>query len=412
MVVIESRSFFPESQNGFRRGRSCAHNLGTLTTEVITGFVSGETTAGLFLDIEEAFDNMVPNILVADLLEIGIPSRIVQFVNRMIGHRSLQFVVNGEISAPYVTYKGVPQGSILSPLLFNIYTSKCRTALVNGCQILQFADDIVLYHRSRNAQRSAGIVGESVVALSRFLLRRGLVVSPSKSALIVFDRKRRSDINISVTLDGFTLKPVQSYKFLGILLDRKLLGYSHVRSLTRKSKILIGIIRTVRGTWWGANPRTLLTIFKSLICGSVEYSGIDFPIHNASLLEPLERLHRAALRYCLGLRNSTPTNVVYAESGISPLKQRFLLLSFKFILRSMAFVSNSLIDKLKVLQVAILVNKNRHNPEKKFLLYQAFCACKKIQEYNSIIYKSPALSLRSGYDVLLPLGGVRVEIGG
>lgn len=146
-----------------------------------------------------------------------------------------------------------------------------------------FADDIVLFHRCRNAQRSARIIEGSAIALSRFLLQRGLVVSSSKSALIMFDRKRRSDFDISVTLNGLILKPVQSYKFLDILLDRRLLSYNHVRFLTRKSKILVGMIRAVRGTWRRANPRTLLTIFKRLISGSVEYSGIVFPVHNASL---------------------------------------------------------------------------------------------------------------------------------
>lgn len=121
------------------------------------------------------------------------------------------------------------------------------------------------------------------------------MVSPSKSALIMFSRKRNSVANISIALDGLVLRLVQSHKFLGVILDHKLQGHEHVHFLTRKCKSLVSIIRALRGTWWGASPKTLLTIFKGLIRGSVEYGNIVFPIHNASLLEPLERVQRRAL---------------------------------------------------------------------------------------------------------------------
>lgn len=173
-------------------------------------FVSGQSTSCLFLDVQRAFDNVVPNILIGDLVILGLPPKICWFVCQLISQRSIRFVINGEISSQFFSDRGVPQESTLSPFLFNLYTSGCMRCLPADCRIVEFADDIALYVRSSNIAHALRSLERSADGLSKFLYSRGLAVSPSKSALVVFSRRRVDPLSFSVELAGETINSVRS----------------------------------------------------------------------------------------------------------------------------------------------------------------------------------------------------------
>lgn len=271
---VESSVVLPPTQFGFHRRRSCSNNL-VLAADVYGGFASRQSAPCLFLDIQGVFDNVVPNILVNDLVTLGLAPKICWFVCQLVGQRSIQFVVNGEISPQFLSNKGVPQGSIFSPLLFNLYTSGCKRCLSNDCRILQFADGIALYVRSSDIDIVLGSLERSADRLSRFLYTRGLTISPAKSALMVFSRKRVNPLNFFIELGG--IKSVRSYRFLGVYLYPTLNGKTHAHYFMNKCGKLSNILKSLRGVWWGADPGTLLRVFKVLIRGSIEYGSFMFP---------------------------------------------------------------------------------------------------------------------------------------
>ncbi|EFN64451.1 hypothetical protein EAG_11587, partial [Camponotus floridanus] len=143
-----------------------------------------------------------------------------------------------------------------------------------------------------------------------------------------------------IELNGCTIRSVSSFRFLGVFLDPKLLGHPHINFLTQKANKLTSVIRSLCGTWWGSDPKLLLGIYKSLIRGSIEYGCQFLPVYHSSKINKLEKIQRKAIKICLGLRSSTPSNVVLAESGIPPLKLRCNLLSERYILRSLASTNN------------------------------------------------------------------------
>jgi len=290
--------------------------------------------------------------------------------------------------SPFMQKRFLPQGSILSPLLFNIYAANCKNFISRNCSILQFADDIAIFSRSDNLTSSLKDLELSANRLSSHLRSRGLEVSPSKSALLIFTRKRLIKNGLFINLEDSRIIPSPSHKFLGVILDSKLSGHEQVKYLVAKCGKLVNILKSLRGIWWGAHPCTMLSIYKALVRGSMEYGSSFLPMNNKDLIEKLEKIQRRSLKYCLGLRQSTPSNVVLAESGVPSLKHIFEFLAFKIIIKSFAFEDNILLDKLYALQLS-LINNNRHNIFNNFLLYKAFMSLKKLKDKIAIFRRPP-----------------------
>jgi len=178
--LIETQFLLPEFQAGFRSSRSCADNLITWTNRIQQGFLGRASTVAAFLDIAGAFDNVIPSILVADLRECGFPARLCKFIENLLSERRIFSTINGVIQDPLTTHKGTPQGSILSPILFNLYLRKIASVLHSDTRILQYADDVVLFSNLQNVSDSRESLIESLESLHSFLRTRGLDLAPHK----------------------------------------------------------------------------------------------------------------------------------------------------------------------------------------------------------------------------------------
>ncbi|EFN62498.1 RNA-directed DNA polymerase from mobile element jockey [Camponotus floridanus] len=205
---MERYEKLPSSQFGFRKFRSCQDNLSILTTEIHTSFIRGTFTACLFLDLSNAFDDVIPSILISDLVDIGMPPTLCQFIYSLIHFRRLQFVINSELSDTRFSYKGVPQGSILSPILFNIYISKLRKHIREDCELVQFADDSAIFVSSPQIDKALTELESYANKAIKHLTGRGLTVSPSRTSLVIFTKKHINPFAFSIKLGSHTVEPI------------------------------------------------------------------------------------------------------------------------------------------------------------------------------------------------------------
>jgi len=195
----------PELQADFRNFRSCADNLTILTNHVHLAFMNRVPLLAVFLDITGAFDDVIPSILVQDLRTLGFPARTCKFIENLLCERYIRFVENGELSEPRTVHKGTPQGSILSPLLFNIYLREISRHLHPDTNLLQYADDIVLYSWNSDTSLVHESVSSSLSLIYEFLKYRGLDLSPAKSKFVVYsisveDPPQTLKVFLSITL--------------------------------------------------------------------------------------------------------------------------------------------------------------------------------------------------------------------
>ena len=165
---LENNNFLPESQFGFRKDRSCSDNLAILLAEICLASPSNEFTACLFLDISAAYDNVIPNILLDVMLQLGIPKIICIFKYNLKIKQKIFFRINGENKSPHILFKGLPQGCILSPILYIIYTNHIHKVIHPDCKILEYADDIALFVTSDDMEEGIQILQHSLNNVNSF----------------------------------------------------------------------------------------------------------------------------------------------------------------------------------------------------------------------------------------------------
>lgn len=218
-----------------------------LSTEIYTGIALAQYTPCLFLDIKRAFDNILPNILFQILRDLKIPESICKFVYNLISSRLLYFNIDRELSSPYLTHKGVPQESVLSPLLFKLYINKLREETTNNCKILQFADDTVIFTGGFDSEEILHNLSLAATNISNYLENIDLEISPSKSSLVIFTRKRIDPASCTmIEVKREFINSVDHTKFLDIYLDYHLTGHLHVKYLFSKGSKLLNILKMLR----------------------------------------------------------------------------------------------------------------------------------------------------------------------
>lgn len=175
---VESKGIISKTQYGFRQGKLCYDNLSLLSIEICTGLALAQYTPCIFIDVKGAFDNLLPELLLDALRQLNILERLCKFIYNNTSFRILHFLVNNSLAEPYFTYKGVLQGSVLSPLLFNLYINNLHSSTTNNCKLLQFADDTVIYNRRNDIEKLLQDLSSATLNISKFLENLGLEISP------------------------------------------------------------------------------------------------------------------------------------------------------------------------------------------------------------------------------------------
>ncbi|KAL0114823.1 hypothetical protein PUN28_011868 [Cardiocondyla obscurior] len=240
----------PASQFGFRNKKSCADNVSILHSEISNGSENSKATAALFLDIQGAYDNVLCDFLVHRLKQLSIPPLILQFMFNLINKRIVN-VNFGSFNEVLTIYKGLPQGCVLSPILYSLYVSKLDHSikLIPFVNILQFADDVCIFSKSLDVDTALDYLEEEANHAANWFDSVGLSLAPQKSTLCVFSKniKIRNSL-YSISIQKSLIHTQKSVKFLGILFQNDLRWNAHVQSVKGSCQNALKIIQYLRNT--------------------------------------------------------------------------------------------------------------------------------------------------------------------
>ena len=231
----DEKDLIPPQQFGFRPKSSCEHALISATGAWMEEIDDGCLVGALLVDLSKAFDTVPHQLLLLELEQIGCSTDTIQWFHSYLTGREQRVVMLSETTDWRQVMRGFPQGSGLSPLLFNVYVRKLPA--VTCVRTFQFADDITNSAAQKNPKILEQQLLHSFNQTKSFCDEHQLVINPSKSQLIVFHaRGKKLPPDFVLEVDGCKITPAHSVKLLGVTLDRYLTFGEHIDNVVKKCR--------------------------------------------------------------------------------------------------------------------------------------------------------------------------------
>ncbi|XP_051170050.1 uncharacterized protein LOC127287259 [Leptopilina boulardi] len=319
------------------------------------------------------------------LHDLDVPSRIYNFIGFLISKRNLFF--QHDLSKSETCGVGVPQGGVLSPIIFNLILRELFNQLPLGVKAEMNADDLLIHVRFTSAAEAIDLLNTTVAILSGWL---GYAISVSKCQLALFSRSQINAGDIELVIDGQTLTAVNSIMYHGIILDRKLSWLPHIKYIAGRATAAVNVLKAMAKVSWGADPSSLLMAYRGLVRAHLEWGAPLFMCASQTNLKILDKIQYSALSVVLGYMITTPISVLLSECDKPPLYLRRLMLTDRFLLRCAAWRANPLIFKLQLLYERSLTKKFRNFNFVKLSLFSSYIRIRgllgKLEKSKKVLY--------------------------
>ena len=302
---LEHYEIYPDAMAGFRRGRSATDNVVDLVTYVEHQKACKRLCAALFLDVKGAYDNVTHEAILSALETVGLGGKIYMWVCSYLQTRSFYMTTENGPTTEYYSSRGVPQGGVLSPTLFNLTLIGLVENLPSTVRLSIYADDICIWTSGVTRLQLRARLQKAATMTSCYLRKQGLEVSCGKCAVVAFTRKPMSAYGISI--NGELISFSRSHRFLGVIIDRNLSWTPHVNYVKKRLTAICHMFRFLAGKKWGVPIPSMLQLYRVLFIGFLRYSLPAISNTGKTNLRTIQSIQAQALKICLGLPRSAST---------------------------------------------------------------------------------------------------------
>jgi hypothetical protein len=306
-------------QSGFLPGCSTVTQLIEIYDQFCKAVSQGKEIRVVFLDISKAFDRVWHAGLLHKLKGHGIRGTLLKWLHSYLTDRHQRVVINGIHSAWGKIKAGVPQGSVLGPLLFLIFINDI-THVIRRCKIRLFADDTCLFIHVDEPEEAAAALNDDLKNIQDWADKWLVTFSPPKTKELLITNKQPRDHPI-LKLNNQQIEPVDHHKHLGVHLSKDLTWKKHASEIAKKAARCVGILRRLK---FKIDRASLETLYKSFVRPILEYADSvwDVPDSNRHGLDILENVQTEAARVVTGATARCSTEKLYEEVGWEELAPR------------------------------------------------------------------------------------------
>ena len=312
MDHVLHNNLLSKDQHGFVNGRSCLSNLLQTLDELIDSYDKGLIIDEIFLDFAKAFDKVPHQRLLLKLRKYGIDGNLLCWIESFLGSRKQYVRIKNIVSDEGSVNSGVPQGSVLGPILFLLYINDLPTFIKSKAKL--FADDTKIYRVIRSIY-DADILQEDLNSLIDWCKEWRMFFNAAKCHVIHFSKKNP---NYLYHINGRLIEAPKTEKDLGVVISQDLQPREHIKGVISKANQTLGMIKR---TFVHLDKDIFLLTYKSLVRPILEYCHSAWSPHLLRDIDLLETVQRRATKMVIGM-NSLSYEERLKKLDLFPLSHR------------------------------------------------------------------------------------------
>ena len=322
---LKDRNFLYDFQSGFRKNHSTDSCLTYLNNKIVRGFDSGLFTGMILIDLQKAFDTIDHKILLNKMKYFGFSQQVIKWFSSYLADRKFRTCINNTFSESYALTCGVPQGSILGPLLFLLYVNDMPQAI--NCELLLYADDSCLVYQHKEVEVIERQLNENFSNICEWFLDNKLSIhfgeDKTKSILFATKHRLKQVSPLHIKYHDINIKQHSKVTYLGCIFDESLSGES----------MALKVINKINGRlkFLYRKNRFLSFPLRRLLCNALIQPHFDYACCswysnlNKKLKDKLQVLQNKCIRFCLHLGNRDHIGIEEFQAiNWLPVNDRFL----------------------------------------------------------------------------------------
>jgi len=298
---LDINNILVDNQHGFRARRSCETQLVGFVHDLTQSIKRGQVDVAI-MDFSKAFDVVDHRRLLYKLKFYGITGPTNNWINAFLSNRKQKVVVDGSISSEATVDSGVPQGSVLGPLLFLLYINDLPACIQSNVRL--FADDCIIYREICSAN-DPETLQEDLKRLEEWEKKWRMTFNVDKCHIMHITKTRKT-VKTDYTLHNQSMSVVQQATYLGVEFSSNLSWTPHINKITNKASQNLGFLKR---NFHSAKPETKAAAYKSIVRPSLEYSSSVWDPYHSNDIQKLENVQRRAARFVTNNYSKSPGTV-------------------------------------------------------------------------------------------------------
>jgi hypothetical protein len=320
---LSANNLLSLQQSGFRRKHSCQTSLHRLTEQLYSDLYDGNVVGLVALDLQKAFDTCDYSVLTKKLSYYGVRNVELMWFKSYLESRTQLCTIFNNYSDPEIVKCGVPQGSIIGPLLFIVYVNDLPSCFTR-CHVNIYADDTAFYFADKTVNCVNEVLQNELDEVYRWLCANKLSLHVGKTqCMLICSRQKRTHItdNLDLSINKNDISQTDSIKYLGLLIDQNLRFDKYMHELMGKLNRAVGVLR--RASQY-VNQQTRVMLYNTLVLPHLDYCSTVWGANITSTdYKKLQRIQNCAMRVILECHHRTHIQDMLDSLHWLNVRQRF-----------------------------------------------------------------------------------------